>query len=319
MKNPARSFDAVESRAAEWLTRRDAGMSAGEQAEFERWRDADPRHAAAVSEIETAWAALDYPSASGQTDSLRAELRALARRTRQRWMAMGAATALAAASIVVAFSLQRPREPVAVAVTRPATTARVIEPRRQTLPDGSIVELNHGAEITMAFGEGARVVILRNGEAHFSVTHDPRKPFVVEAGAVKIRAVGTAFAVKLDRAEVEVLVTEGEVSVASPPPLLAAVSGSTPGRAPATDKSEGPPLVVAGQRAIVPLESVGAAPEVVSLPAAELSERLSWRKPRLDFSETTVAEAITWVNRHNAVQLRAADSVIAAMRVTGVF
>ncbi|MGH8016701.1 MAG: FecR family protein [Opitutaceae bacterium] len=306
MNNPGRSFDAIESRAAAWLTRRDAGMSAAEQAEFERWCAAHPRHAAAVSEIEVAWAAFDRPSAAGQTESLRAELRALARRDRQRWVAAGAASALAAACLAVFFSLQRP-------------TARVIEPERQTLPDGSVVELNRGAEITVAFGGHARVVILKSGEAHFSVIRNPQQPFIVEAGTVKIRAVGTAFAVQLGRAEVEVLVTEGIVSVAALPPASAVGSGSLRGTPPSAGDFGAPPLVEAGQRAIVPREAAGSRPEVVSMPMAELSERLSWRRPRLDFSETSVAEAIILFSRHNQVQLRAADDAVAAMRITGVF
>ncbi len=320
MKTTEKNFDPIEAQAAAWLVRRDGGLDAGARAEFERWCAADPRHAAAVREIAAVWAALDRPAAAGLTESMRAELRALGRRDRQRWLTRGTAAALAtAACVAVYFGMQHSprREPAALAPV--AATARVTEPERRTLPDGSVVEFKPGAEITVAFREEARVVILKNGEAHFSVTKDPRKPFIVEAATVRIRAVGTAFAVQLGQAEVEVLVTEGKVSVSSPP--AASTGGSGPPRSglPPTADAGAPPLVGAGQRAIVALGGSGPKPEVVSIPVAELTERLSWRRPRLDFSESSVAEAIALFNRHNRVQLRAADDAVSAMRITGVF
>jgi transmembrane sensor len=69
----------------------------------------------------------------------------------------------------------------------------------------------------------------------------------------------------------------------------------------------------------VPLAEPVSIPMVVPVPADELAERLSWRLPRLDFSETNLAEACALFNRHNDVQLRIADAVVAGMRITGVF
>jgi transmembrane sensor len=53
----------------------------------------------------------------------------------------------------------------------------------------------------------------RSGEAHFFVEKDPQRPFVVNAAGIDVRAVGTAFNVRIDPAAVEVLVTEGRVRV----------------------------------------------------------------------------------------------------------
>ena len=79
------------------------------------------------------------------------------------------------------------------------------------------------------------------------------------------------------------------------------------------------PVIEAGQRAVVPVGSAVSLLTVVSVPVAELTERLSWRLPRLEFSETSVADAIAMFNRHNPQQLFAADRAVAAMRITGVF
>ncbi len=320
MRNPGRRFDVIESQAAAWLARRDGGMSVGEKSEFDRWCAADPRHAAAVREIAAVWTALDRPTAAGQVESLRAALDALDRRRRRRWMAGGAATTLAAAAgLVVLLGLLRPSSGPPSALADAAPTARVIEPKRQTLPDGSIVELRHGAEITVAFDDANRVVKLASGEAHFSVTKNPRRPFVVETGNVKISAVGTAFAVEVGRTEVEVLVTEGRVRVHSTPSVPPVRRDPPTGQTPGPSAVSSAPLVEAGQRAVVSLGAAGSLPLVVSVPAAEFAERLAWRLPRLEFSETSVADAIAMFNRHNRLQLQVADSAAAARRITGVF
>jgi transmembrane sensor len=43
---------------------------------------------------------------------------------------------------------------------------------------------------------GLRQVKLDRGEAWFQVAKDPQRPFVVESGPVRVRAVGTAFSVR---------------------------------------------------------------------------------------------------------------------------
>lgn len=318
MKKPGRRFDAIETQAAAWLVRRDGGMTPAEAAEFARWCAADPRHAAAVQGIGATWAALDRPSASGQTGMLRDELRALEVRTHRRWRACGAAALVAvAASLAIYVGIQKTTTTVAP-LPAAAMAARVSEPERRTLPDGSVIELKPGAEIAVAFSEERRVVILRSGEAHFSVTPNLQRPFVVEAGSVKVRAVGTAFAVQLGGAEVEVLVTEGKVTVAAPSAEIA--GGEAPHRDPTPTAGQADsPLVSAGQRTRVPLLPTAAVAPVVTISAADLAERLSWRVPRLEFSETTIAEAIALFGRHSPVRLRAAHGDVAAMRVTGVF
>jgi len=320
MKNPGRSFDGIESRAAAWLARRDGGLSAREAAEFARWCDSDPRHAAAVREIESTWAAFDRPSATGRTESLRGELRALEARDRRRWRARGAAGVCAvAACLAVYLSIQRPGPQEATALPPVVATARFSAPERQVLADGSVVEFKPGAEIAVAFSEEKRVVMLRKGEAHFSVMKNAQRPFFVEAGGVSVRAVGTAFAVQLGGKEVEVVVTEGKVSVAAAPPIEAAGSVSPRNDQALTAGPTGAPLVAAGQRTSVPLVPSAAVAAVVALSPTELAERLSWRVPRLEFTETTVAEAIALFNRHSATRLTTADGAVAAMRITGVF
>lgn len=291
-----------------------------EKAEFDRWCAADPRHAAAVKEIAALWTAFDRPAASGQIESLRAELHALDRRDRRRWMAGGAVAALAAAAcLAVVIGLQHPRTSQSMADIAAATATRVIEPERQILPDGSIVDLRHGAKITVVFSDVSRVVILEKGEAHFSVTKNPLRPFIVETGTVKVSAVGTAFAVELGQTEIEVLVTEGRVSVEATSLAPLDHSGMHQDDITGISATAPTPLVEKGQRALVLLASAGSRPRITAVPAAEMTEHLSWRLPRLEFSETSITEAMAMFNRYNQRKLRATDRAVGMMRITGVF
>lgn len=62
------------------------------------------------------------------------------------------------------------------------------------LPDGSNVTLNKNSQLTYSeeFGDEERKVELK-GEAYFDVSHNPDRPFVIEAGTVQVRVLGTSF------------------------------------------------------------------------------------------------------------------------------
>lgn len=175
---------------------------------------------------------LDWPQAAGTAEAVTRAIEDYARRRRRRRIT--AVSTCVALVLVVGFAW-RQREnsqtPASVAAVSPAAraTASVSRPEHRALPDGSWVDLNVGADIAVEFtagGAGARRVVLRRGEAHFTVAKDAARPFVVEAGGVAVRAVGTAFSVQRGGAGVEVLVTEGRVAVA-PAALSLAGASST--------------------------------------------------------------------------------------------
>ena len=62
------------------------------------------------------------------------------------------------------------------------------------LSDGSVVHLNYGSKIKYPhfFSGDTRNVVL-TGEGFFKVAHNPEKPFIVKAGNLNIKAVGTTF------------------------------------------------------------------------------------------------------------------------------
>lgn len=89
-------------------------------------------------------------------------------------------------------------------------------PRKMTLPDSSIVWLNAGSHIRYAdnFIQKKREVYL-DGEAYFEVKHDAGHPFLVHAGNVVIKVLGTEFNVQAyhDENHIETTLINGKVQV----------------------------------------------------------------------------------------------------------
>lgn len=300
----ASAHESIEATAAAWLAQRDDGLSASEAAAFEQWRQRDPRHEQAVVRLENAWRSLgllrDFrPTAAAHPD--RDLLRSKPRRQfvlRPAWVEL----TLAAALVLAAVWWFRPADPAAAASPRHTFATAAGGYQRSTLPDGSIVELNANTTLTAAYSKAERRVTLTQGEAHFTVARAVDRPFIVVAGALEVRALGTAFNVRLSSRQVEVLVTEGRVEVIKEDVSLAA------------------PLV-AGEQLVWSASDTapGRAPAVRSVPIDVTRKELAWQSTRLFFTETALGEVIAQFNRHNQVQIKLADPALASLPVGGSF
>jgi transmembrane sensor len=308
---------ALRAIAAQWTIRRDRGLSASESIDYELWLAADPRHAAAMQRTSAAWSLLDRIPESAAAPVLDA---ATHRRSfwRRSLVLAPLATAAAAAVALVALHLTRPSTttPSASAALAPASASAApapsSAPRQLTLSDGTVVQLNTGGEVTEHFTTAERRVLLTRGEAHFAVTKNPARPFVVRAGNVDVRAVGTAFNVHLQSAAVDVLVTEGVVQLKSS-------TEATPAYAPVA--REPIPLLSPGQRAVVSLAPVSSATSVVVTTASpeEISRTLAWQAPLLRLVGQTLAELAVEFERRSGQRVILADPALASLRVGGRF
>lgn len=316
----------IETVAADWLARNFAGLSPAEAAEFQRWLAADAKHAAIYAELAATWRALDRlrlpPGQRGIPDP--AALAGRAAPTSGRWW-MPVLAAAAAAAMVLVWPHHReadhraPPEQTRQILTDSVIT-RIGEFRKLELPDGSTVRLNTDSTIEIAFSAGERRVRLRRGEAHFTVAKNPARPFFVEAGGIAVRAVGTAFNVRLRTAGVEVLVTEGKVRV-SDPVRAASLAGPEPPVA-APDL----PLLNAGERMLIPLGGSPAEPVTpvapvapVAVPAAEIARALAWQDQRIDVVAVPLTELVAEFNRYNGQKLVVEDAALGARRFGGSF
>ncbi|MET3880234.1 FecR domain-containing protein [Chitinophaga sp. OAE865] len=110
----------------------------------------------------------------------------------RRLVAVAAAASLLTAAWGI-WQFVRPTAPVLQQLSSaPGGKSKVI------LPDGSIVWLNHGTQLNYEknkFGKLHREVTL-TGEAFFDIAKNEGLPFIIHAGKVNIRVLGTAFNVK---------------------------------------------------------------------------------------------------------------------------
>ena len=304
----------IEDAAIAWLTERDDGFSPAREREFAQWLRADPRHAATVarleqtlgllgalpefrSEINTAFdraaPVVAFPPATTEQPTLAPA----PRRWSRTFAWAGLAAALAFGSFVGWRTL---RPPPAIHYT---TTVAGYE--RARLDDGSTLELNAASAVRVQFTPAERRVQLESGEAHFAVAHDTARPFIVSAGPIAVRAVGTAFNVRYTAGgDIEVTVTEGKVSVSGvervdPNALSAAI------------------FVSAGQRIVLPHHAPP--PTVEQVDPATLRAALAWQSRLADFADAPLTDVIARFNARSRVQLFLADETLADRRIGGTF
>jgi transmembrane sensor len=176
-------------------------------------------------------------------------------------------------------------------------STHVGEIQNVVLEDGSTVALNTNSEVRVHYSSGYRHVDLTRGEALFQVAKNKAKPFDVEAGNTTVRAVGTAFSVRLHEAgtneRVDVVVSEGRIAI-NPPSKRTYAAGSVAivrnGRVDAT--------VVAGE---------------------DITSRLSWTTGRLMFQGEKLSDVVEEINRYNVRKLQITDPDIAELRIGGTF
>lgn len=232
---------------------------------------------------------------------------------------MAAGAGSIAALLVLAGLLWPDAERGPGVVNAPASSTVVSVPTRQMLPDGSVAELEDSAEIAVGYGERIRSVVLKQGKAHFQVAKNDAVPFIVTVGGVEIRAVGTAFSVHASPAEIEVLVTEGQVAVSSGRPEARPAVETTDARR--GSGGNGAVVVSAGHRVVLdaaPQPGARADPRVTPVSPNEMDERLAWRVPRIEFSGTPLVEAIPMFNRHSRVRVTIGDPALNRLQLSGI-
>jgi transmembrane sensor len=250
-----------------------------------------------------------WAQALGRNADIVQRVEAKVRRRRSRRIA--AASAAIALLMVVSAVVYSSRTDPTLGHLPVTPTASVTAPRRQMLPDGSIVVLRDGARFSVRFvaaENGVRRVLLEDGEAHFMVAKNPSRPFVVSAGGIDVRAVGTAFAVELGSQQIAVLVTEGEVAVARAAPS-----------SPVSDSVDSGIVVLSAGRRLMVDRSVLAAelPAPEEIAPHELESRLAWRAPRIHFVNTPLSEAVALFNQHSSAKLML-EPTLAELRIGGV-
>jgi len=273
----------IEDQAALWLARMDGGQWNETLAtELDAWLAEDPRHDGAFLQAQAAWAMLrpDQAEIADEAD----ETPRLSRRR-----LLGAGGFAIAASLAGGLALWLPRK---------TYRTDLGEIRRVPLADGSTAAINTASAVEVDFSKSLRRVTLDTGEAWFQVAKEPARPFLVEAGRIRVRAVGTAFSVRRREGGADVLVTEGVVEAW-------------------TDGADGQAIrLAAGDRAFI---ADNAAIERAPPEASSVDRTLAWRSGKIDLIGQPLSEAVAEFNRYNRRKLLLADPALASEQFDGVF
>jgi transmembrane sensor len=201
------------------------------------------------------------------------------------------------------------------------------ERRVLNIEDGSTITMNTRSRMRVWLTRHARDIELLEGEALFSVAHDPSRPFRVHVGHTVVEAVGTEFSVYRGEHGTKVSVVEGRVKIfayQSPAPLILnpnAVAWTDVG---ATDFERPPPPIPVGakEEAQVSAEGSGAADFDVERRAVgpqDIEHHLAWVNGQLIFENATLAETVAEFNRYNRRKLEIDDPTLGQIHLGGAF
>lgn len=173
------------------------------------------------------------------------------------------------------------------------------ERRTVILSDGSTVILNTETVVATAFSFTKRSVVLREGEALFTVSHASSRPFEVLAGDRAVRDVGTRFLVRYHRQNVHVTVVEGAVEVP---------------RFQEEAPTQSWQMLTAGEQ--VSYQEGGPLSPVTAVSPASMT---AWVEGKVLFEARALSEVIAEMGRYHAGEIRILDPRIGALKISGVF
>jgi len=279
---------AAEERASYWAARLDGStLSADDQQALEAWLSENPAHRTLLSHYCQFSADLEQllPAlAEAGTIETPQELAPLRQSPARKWITVAALAA--AAGVAIALWTGRTRtqhDRIATAVAQRQTL---------TLADGTRAELNALTSVQIELGVSERRVRLASGEAFFTVTKDPSRPFIVETPAGSVHVTGTVFNVRAETStELEVVVVQGSVQV-------------RPGEAISGKPSE-PVRLGAGEGVSANADGV----VMRKLPADAMEDALAWRQGQIVFEGVPLQAALARFARYHGRGITVAPAV----------
>jgi transmembrane sensor len=275
---------AIRDEASLWVARLDSGSADIEA--FERWRDADPAHAAAFAKMTRLWSRLgqtgkplDLPEiAASPTPSRRAFLRA--------------AGVIGGVCLVGAGGFATKTFAKSTASTRPG------EQRRVTVGPGVTIDLNTDSKVSWRLENGAPHVWLDRGEAAVTVGSSARGACVLKAGDVTVDLTTGEFNARLRGGSLDLLVLRG----------AGALHRSKTSQAPAARFEQGQSVVATASDTLVQKASIE------SLDAVS-----AWRRGEIVFQGAPLGAVVEEYNRYLTRKLVIADPELSRLRLGGRF
>ena len=289
----------IDAQAARWVVRLDGHTpTATEQRLLEEWLDQDVRHIGAYARARAIYLQFDQLRVPGDPTLTQSAAPHGSRLTRRRMLLWATGGGVAAALSGVALLWPRSVQEY---------STRIGEMRREPLPDGSIVTLNTGTRLAVAYTERSREVKLLHGEVLVEATTDPAaRLFKLNALDTQITTAAAAFAVRvLNRDAIQIMVQNGQVQVMEP---------SIPAR----------PITLPANTLALPQHVAGAdlsGPSLVTerIDPAEVDRRLAWQRGQLSFEDVTLEYALQEFARYGDVRVVIDDPSIGSLKVVGLY
>lgn len=278
--------------AADWLVRlHDAPGDEALAVAWLQWCEEDPRNLQEFRSAQSVWHAAN-PSAPPMTmaDEVPPARRWLDRRA---WLGL-AATVLVALGVGTSVYLRSDNDELLQSYATP-----IAGTGSSVLPDGSRVELGADSRITTRYTAKQRSISVDFGEAYFEVAKDPARPFLVDAGDMKVTAVGTAFNVRRNNDRVVIAVSEGRVRL------------DHQGESTDTTPESSTPLA-AGQQAVYSSDS-----RTVTIAEIQADDVASWRNGVLKYMHEPLGSVAQDLSRYHSKRIVISDARLSAMPFTG--
>jgi len=281
----------AEQQAILWQAKLSSDLlSDRKRREFEDWLAECPENAVAWQAVNSFWTGLDgltLADIGAESGEVLAFSRANASKPPRRTFKTGLALA---ASLLLTLSIAYQQLDFYLADYRSATGQQ----RQIALADGSTVLLNTASAVSVDFSEQQRLLTLHRGEAFFKVAADSKRPFVVKTDVGEVRALGTAFDVKLQDQQASVTVFEHAVKVTS-------ASGEIKER------------LAEAEQLLFSADSISP-PTHVSLQRAA-----AWHQQRMVFQDKPLAEVVAELNRYHPGKIVMVGDALKNLPITGVF
>src|SRR5579871_59334 len=284
--------------AADWLVR--LSDAAGDEtviAEWLCWCEAHPENLPTFQRMQALWQAAVPPKAGASPTHIATPRAGWKSRSRswKRGLRVGIGTAAAAAAVLALIATVLAMHPTPRPMSVQSYSTPVGGRGLTVLPDGSKVEVGADSRIITDYSSAMRGVTVDAGDAFFSVRKDPRRPFVVSAGRLRVIAVGTAFNVRRGADRIVVAVQEGRVRVSD------AVG-------------DGPDLgsIGAGEEAVYLL-----GPRHLSVANIKTHDAAAWRDGILKYEHEPLAAVAADLNRYSTRRIVIADADIGELPFTG--
>lgn len=305
--------------ASNWLARLDRELTSEESEALQKWLAADPVNPEVLLEVARVWDRMDMLSRLAE---LFPEL--ISRERTPAWRPALATAAIFLVAVLAGFWTMPNLVPEAGDAVRMPTTSYVNsrqvfqtavgEQSTVNLSDGTQLTLNTNTLVKVAYSSSERRLDLKRGEVYIQVARDKSRPLNLHVGGKVVRAVGTAFNVKITQDQrIEVIVTEGKV-------LVAAIDKDAviPGRRKGVTVQESrrkPVAISSGEKMLV-----GESDEQVNeVKPEEIDVSLSWRGGNLIFRGESLAEALAEIERYTPVEFVIVDENLKKLRVVGLF